>query len=405
MVKTRTVVQTRTHAQKYFQKVSKSGGGEDSENENDATEESAVKAVPFLNDRTATVSNKSSSPSKVSNESPTSNFSKGSKGMEAMCDGYIVKSPARDDVTASQVKQNPYGYHAYTVPSSGYPTIGGDAHENDPYAPLWSGKRKHFELTSAEVLEGQPYPSKISDGSNNWNWSSSTHPYPGTGREQVRIGRSENHDNSNPNSNSSSSNGAFPSSLSSDYLMDMEGEGAQVLSMMKEMNETNLSMPNDQLHHTHTSQKINPSQTGRSKGPNSAPSSLTIFNPESINHYAGGGGGGCSDNQDAPDTPWESEVRALEARIAFLPRATSVGESENSDAPHLQKFSTPSEQRDFMKRVTTLLDRGFRGVAALEALLCAAASTVATNVLDDSDGENSKLKEGNGSGKKDFIIV
>ena len=184
--------------------------------------------------------------------------------------------------------------------------------------------------------------------------------------------------------------------------MDMEGEGAQVLSMMKEMNETNLSMPSDQSHQTHTTQKVNPSQTGRNKGSNSAPSSLKIFNPESINHYAGGGGGGCSDNQDAPDTPWESEVRALEARIAFLPSATSVGESENSDAPHLQKFSTPSEQRDFMKRVTTLLDRGFRGVAALEALLCAAASTAATNVLDDSDSENSKLKEGNGSGNKNI---
>jgi hypothetical protein len=381
MVKTRTVVQTRTHAQKYFQKVSKSGGGEDSENENDATEESAVKVVPFSSERSsATVSSKSSSPSKVSSGSPptTSSKNKGSSGMEGMCDGYVVKSPAREEVTASQAKQHPYGYHAYTVPSSTFPTIGPDSHESDPY---WTGKRKHFELTSAEVLAGQPYPSKTSDGSNSWNWGPTTRPYPG--REPVRIGRNVNQD----------TNEAFPSSLSSEFLMDMEGEGAQVLSMMKEMNETNLSMPNEQsTHHTNTVQKVNTAQAGRGRGSNSLPSGLTIFNPESINHYTGTS----SDNQDAPDTPWESEVRALEARIAFLPRDTSVGGSENSDGSHLQKLSTPSEQRDFMKRVTTLLDRGFRGVSALEALLSAAA----TNVQEDSDGENPNTKEGSGSGKK-----
>jgi hypothetical protein len=395
MVKTRTVVQTRTHAQKYFQKVSKSGGGEDSENDQDGAEETPMpKVAPLVSDRSVASSDSSNSPSKVCNESPKIFLKKGQGGMSAgVHDSYTLKGGARSDGPGRSGKQSTYDYYPYTIPyPDAYPSVGysdaaeKDQNQNPPNQNQNIGKRKHFELTAAEVLAAASYPPVVKpsprtkgprSGPGSWDYP---YQYPGPHPNGV-------------DANQKQLQVQLPLSLSCESLMDMEGEGAQVLFMMSEMNETSLNTPTEipktvKCPEPQVSIPNPPLRSVPSTGSKSL-LSLTISNPESINHSTGG-----SENHDAPDTPWESDVRALEARTSFMSRTACTGESESSDSSHAMKFCTPTEQRDFLKKVTALLDKGYEGLPLLESLLDSAASQCS----EDSDGESSNGGYSSGEG-------
>ena len=98
-----------------------------------------------------------------------------------------------------------------------------------------------------------------------------------------------------------------------------------------------------------------------------------------------------NENRDGPDTPWESEVRALEARMVFNTR-TNI--NENDPVPSLKGpvlLTTTSEQRDFLKTVTSLLDKGQGGLQALETLLLVSSQVHGQKDTDDIDNQNGKI--------------
>ena len=357
MVKTRTVVQTRTHAQKYFQKVSKSGGGEDSENEQEAVEEiAASKVAPLISDRNIASSDSSSSPSK-GNASPKHLR----RGPSQEYEGY-GKIEKQDNSTG---RGNAYDYYPCKIPYPDQYSTSKELMDRKSSPPL-TGKRKHIEVSESELSHSAaninnsraktsshiPNPGSSSGIGRNWDYT-----YPYTVSDGKGMERSDRYEESKPK--------LLPLSLSCESLMDMEGKGAQVLFMMKEMNETSLNTPKDnQL----SNQPCSIPKINQSKAFGSIP--LKIANPDSVPHTHGA----YSDNQDGPDTPWESEVRALEAKIAFEPKTVSSGDrdSETSDSPHASRFTTPSEQKDFLKKIMMTLDMGFEGLSSLEALLTSA---------------------------------
>ena len=373
MVKTRTVVQTRTHAQKYFQKVSKSGGGEDSENEQEVAEEiTASKVAPLISDRSIASSDSSSSPSKGCT-SPK-HLRRGPQEYE----GY-GKAEKPDNSTG---RGNAYDYYPYKIP---YPDPYSTSKEfmDKKNSPPLAGKRKHIEVSETELSYSASnvnnsraktsshitVPGSSSGIGRNWDYT-----YPYTVPDGKRMDRSDHYEECNTS--------ALPLSLSCESLMDMEGKGAQVLFMMKEMNETSLNTPTEQ----HSNQPYSIPKINQSKAFGSKP--LKIANPESVPHTHGA----YSDNQDGPDTPWESEVRALEAKIALEPRTVSSGDrdSEKSESPHTSKFTTPSEQKDFLKKIMMTLDMGHEGLSSLEALLTSAVENTGdvSGIEDLESGES-----------------
>lgn len=358
MVKTRTVVQTRTHAQKYFQKVSKSGGGEDSENEQEAAEDIVISRVaPLTSDRSIASSDSSSSPSKGCTSPKHLR-----RGPVQEYDGY-GKVAQPDNLTG---RGPGYDYYPYKIPyPDTYPTSKELMDKNN--SPHITGKRKHIEVSEPEssysaanmntsrvkILSQTPIPGPASGMERNWDYT-----YPHTISDGNRMDRSVRHEEYNSS--------VFPLSLSCESLIDMEGKGAQVLFMMKEMNETSLNTPTDPQH---SNQPFSIPKTNQSKVFGSKP--LKISNPESVPHTHGA----YSDNQDGPDTPWENEVRALEAKIVLQPRPASSVDSEGNESPHTSKLTTPSEQKDFLKKIMTILDMGYSGLQSLETLLTAAAES------------------------------
>ena len=418
MVKTRTVVQTRTHAQKYFQKVSKSGGGEDSENEQEVAEEgsgsgsgsgSNSKAVPTISERSSASSESSSPPSKICNNSPVKKIhchhEGGDKSWGRGRDG------DRDSGGQSGRGGNVYDYYPYTLT---YPENqnSGNVNQKESIVPHGSvSKRKHTDLSVSDSTSGQYHTNSQKQQSR--AKGSSTHgdyPYMYThnGSKAQSGDRSDCYQD--PGS-------TFPLSLSCDSLIDFEGEGAQVLFMMKERTETNLNAPVDNIHSAVVSVTSQMSGTGSNSGSGSgransahtqhahsngnnntknAPS-LTIKNPDNLRLSSNGSGSGSiggnlnNENRDGPDTPWESEVRALEARMVFN---TRTSQNENDPVPSLKGpvlLTTTSEQRDFLKTVTSLLDKGQGGLQALETLLLVSSQVHGQKGTDDIDNQNGKI--------------
>ena len=129
MVKTRTVVQTRTHAQKYFQKVSKSGsgGGEDSENEQEVTNEQSEKEMrnqklqiqSFANERNCGSGSSESSGSPPKNNNNNDNSTNNNNNNN----NNNINNNGSNNSSSSSSSKNNSNANSSALPSSSNPTL------------------------------------------------------------------------------------------------------------------------------------------------------------------------------------------------------------------------------------------------------------------------------------------
>jgi hypothetical protein len=101
---------------------------------------------------------------------------------------------------------------------------------------------------------------------------------------------------------------------------------------------------------------------------------LTIINPDNFPSVASVSASSSSSSDGPPETPWETDVRALEKRTG-----SSSGPLRSSISTASLRSITPSEQRDFLAKVRYCLQRGAEGVPELEQLLKSAEAATLTS--------------------------
>jgi SHAQKYF class myb-like DNA-binding protein len=313
MVKTRTVVQTRTHAQKYFQKVSKGGfGGDSGDEDNNEDGGPPAKKVSSASKRAAKIAkvfNGDVDPPGISGNSVQSSSSK-----------YSHSKKNQQQIQSKDAIDVHYSYDDYDdfpdritstpnisnkpIPSNLYPSSINISlpHPPDDFpqpSPAACGKRKQAELAVAHVL------------------------------------------------------------TSSSATQDIEG--AQVLSMMKDAS----CRPGEIVRRQRTGisltiinpDVLNTTETSATKGIKliffyNFLLCLINFMFIYILYYI------------EPGTPWETGIRALEA-------SNNIGRAALfSSIP----VSTPSEQRDFLSKVKVCLQEG--NSEELERILFAAEASL-----------------------------
>jgi len=262
-------------------------------------------------------------------------------------------------------------------------------------SPAACGKRKMAELTAAEMLASTSAGKtgiRAGMGRALYAGSSSSGGGGGASGGYVR-GIAERADDDDV--------AAGAPMLSSESLMDMEGEGAHVLFMLKDG--------------TVSPRGLSPALAGMG-GPRGASfrRDLSIVNPDAF--YADGNGDDNGNHRSGAETPWEREMRALETRAAAqhaaraaaaFPPSSSAAVAGGDGVPYSPPFlrptattlaavppgynsslpashslssssyessvslhmSTLSEHRDFLRQVVALVDRGVEGVLELDHLL------------------------------------
>ena len=448
MVKTRTVVQTRTHAQKYFQKVSKTGGGcgEDSENEQEVINEQPEKEMrnqkvlisSFANDRNSSCLESSVIPVKSANlsnsaysivNSHNSSSNGGSPKYKKMQNFHPNNHPtsineyenhskyANDDqsyqsaVVNSQERGrlvNSYNYHPYAVAYQDISAKSVPNHNDKLHLQNLNqgGKRKHSEINSTDIRTDSSIAivrSKVPQSQH------LDYPY------QLPSNNMINDQNSDRSDCYHDPSVTFPQSLSCDSLMEYEGEGAEVLFRMKEMTEITTQKTFPQIPRNNlNSAVVSVSSLASSSGlgslgeverKSSVPSSMATKNhdvlPYNRNVY-----GNEHDNEheniheneheneihgDVLETPWESETRTS-SRVHTM----STNDEHDSYSFNSMRLVTSSEQRDFLKRVTALLDQGVQGLSSLEALLAASSSQGQGHDQQHDQREHNNSEDGSG---------
>ena len=437
MVKTRTVVQTRTHAQKYFQKVSKSGGGcgEDSENEQEVVNDQPEKEMrnqkallsTFANERNSGSNsgclenstfpirnaNGSSSTYSIVNSHNSSGISGGSPKYKKMQNFHPTSineyenhlKYANDDQTYLSGAErgrvaNNYNCHPYAVAYQDtlVKQLPSQSDKLHPQNLNHGGKRRHSEMNSTDVhidssmaiIRNKAPQPRHED-----------YPYQMTSHNMINDQNSDRSDCYND------PNVTFPQSLSCDSLMEYEGEGAQVLFRMKEMTEkTSQKTPSSQnaknnlnsavvsvtslssssglgsIIEVEKKSSLAPSVAG--KNLDGLPYNRNVYENEHENKHENDHKNDQkldheNENEkeneidsgihsDIIDAPWENENRTS-SRLHTM----STNDEHDSYSFHSMRLITSSEQRDFLKRVTTLLDQGVQGLSSLRALLAASS--------------------------------
>ena len=271
----------------------------------------------------------------------------------------------------------------------------GQEHAFTQPSPAACGKRKMAELSAAEMLAstsagkgGQP-----GDGGGRGQlYSYASYSGGGSDRKYSR-GIAEGDDVEDVGDDDLERFDDFEDMgtqmLSSESLMEMEGS-AQVLFMLKD---SNAVLSPRGLGAISPLASIMATGRGLVKGEmadhsmfSSYHRNLSIVNPET--YYSGdgyeqeGSGGG------GAETPWESQVRALDVRSNFafantpsFPRSrlNALAHAPSSSSSSLSAAAaastmilpvpTPSEQRDFHRQIVSLIDKGFEGLTKLDGLL------------------------------------
>lgn len=341
MVKTRTVVQTRTHAQKYFQKVTKSiggsggmggghggagGGGGYSDDEGGldlSTTSSARKAVGG-GGGFGSSAKKGRRPGGV-----------GGAGMDSSPMYYM------DGSEEAQHRLSSYGYGV------GSPGIGSGA---TGLGLLHQGRGSEFNSTGNFSIDENSLDRDSMV-------LSELHMTPAlsTFKNSLINPNSISNDNMDgmqgfPQPSPAACGKRKHAELQAAQMLasssNFEMEGAQVLSMLKD-------------------------DSGRKRPPGL---SLSILNPEPGSAY-----------ENAPSTPWDSELRALEARSSS--RTNLSGYNNNNGATPAAAaaaaaaslpIATPSEQKNFIAKVRAAIQEG--DIAGLREVLEAAEASAQSYV-------------------------
>ena len=282
-------------------------------------------------------------------------------------------------------------------------------------SPAACGKRKMAELSAAEMLastsagKGGQHGSG-GGGGQNYSYTSYSGGSDGKYARGIAEGDDEEYmyDDDDDDLEHMVDGEMGTQILSSESLMEMEGEGAQVLFMLKD---SNAMLSPRGLGAISPLASIMATGRGMVKGEMADPSmyssyhrNLSIINPETFytgdGYEQGGAAGGA-------DTPWEKEVRALDVRSNFafantpsFPRSrlNALANAPSSSSAALTAAAaastmilpvpTPSEQRDFHRQVVALIDKGFEGLTKLDGLLQTTRGIQCSSSSVDGGGGN-----------------
>lgn len=322
MVKTRTVVQTRTHAQKYFQKVTKSA----------SVDQNGLSSI--IDDNEFMIPDANTSQSKRNTYSNTKRARKNVDNASSTSTQKDISRNPRQKRKQLQFHSN-YERHEGNYDELNYHDHDGEAEGEEYYDDVeYDGgvdysRRRHLEQYRDIATPGSPN-------------SPHNHVFP-TSSLHVSIDVNNQLPPHFPQPSPAACGKRKHAELAAAQMLaataSQDIEGANVLSMMKD---------------------VGGMRSGDSIARQKA-GSLSIINPDALGSFG---------SLKGPETPWENEIRALGARS----KGFGDGGSMSLNVPF--QVSTPSEQRNFMGKVKDCIVGG--NSVELERLLSSAEMSVTT---------------------------
>jgi acetoin utilization deacetylase AcuC-like enzyme len=349
MVKTRTVVQTRTHAQKYFQKLAKASGGHGDFMMDDGDMGVGIGSGVSISiaSTTGSFGNKQGKRARRSQSPPVSGVANDHYVVPYIPSSVQAPSPLvdQDGRGLEEDEDNILPPKYYSMP----PTVGSSSSVMDTMASLnSSGNRSSNTLPVG--LRDLP---------------ASTSSPPGSFFKRSKAGHG--------GGEFKAAQLLVTSTSGSNAVLDLEG--AQMLSSLRQ--DSSISKA------SHSGREDSTGSASKLKRSRPVGLTLSIVNPSNDWFNASS-----RSTTSEPGTPWDAQIKALHSRFQSFQTPSSSSSNSNFQNLNLEyiSVSTPAEQKQFVAKVQKLIRNG--DVSGLSTLIEAALQSCGKKLSNSNENRN-----------------